>query len=554
MVQRYYDAVIVGAGMGGIYQAYRLVKLGLTIKVIDRAEMPGGTWYWNRYPGAMSDTHSPLYRYSWDKEDLQTYQWSHNYLDHKECLAYLNHVVDRHDLRKYMQFNTEVTSMRWNEEDYTWTVQTSEGVYTSRYVVTGVGLLSEPNWPAIPGRDSFQGELYHTARWPENYDFSQKRVGVIGNGSTGVQLITTIAPNVGSLLCFQRHPQYSIPAMRAPVTPEERDQINQSYDEIWAQARTSFTGGGFQESPRKAMDVSAEERQQIYQQAWEKGSGIRFLVGTFADLVTDEAANETACDFIKGKIAEIVQDPEKRRKLTPKELYARRPLCDTGYYQQFNRENVDIVDILENPIAEITSTGVRLSDGTFHALDVLICATGYNAFDGAYRKLHIQGRNGTTLNQHWGPDVGGPSTNMGVAVAGFPNLFMILGPKSPLANVPPMIEAHVDFITAAITRVEDLRHGQKSSLDASNSAETVATAIATTKTAIESTLQGEEEWGALCDMISDQLVFKTSASYFYGANVEGKLRSTLVFFGGLGMWAQKLQESVDRGFPSFVFG
>lgn len=543
MVQRYYDAVIVGAGMGGIYQAYRLVKLGLTIKVIDNAEGPGGTWYWNRYPGAMSDTHSPLYRYSWDKEDLQTYKWTHNYLDSKDCLAYLNHVVDRHDLRKYMQFRTEVTSMKWNEEEYTWAVHTSDGIFTCRYVVTGVGLLSEPNWPAIPGRDSFKGELYHTARWPETYDFSNKRVGVIGNGSTGVQLITTIAPNVGSLRCFQRHPQYSIPARRAPMTQDERDEINQTYDDIWAQVRTSFTGGGFQESTLKAFDVSAEERQQIYQKAWDNGSGIRFLVQTFADLVTDEAANETACDFIRGKIAEIVQDPEKRRKLTPKELYARRPLCDTGYYEQFNRANVDIVDIMANPIAEVTSHGVTLADGTAHELDVLICATGYNAFDGAYRKLHVEGRGGTTLNEHWRA---GPATNMGVASAGFPNLFMILGPKSPLANVPPMIEAHVDFITAAIARVENARRTSQPTTPQTQVPQQPA------KVAMESTLKGEEDWGALCDVISDKLVFKNSPSYFFGGNVEGKVKSTLVFFGGLGMWSQKLQECVDGGFPSFT--
>lgn len=529
-MSQHYDAVVVGTGMGGIYQTYRLLQLGLTVKVFDRADGPGGTWYWNRYPGAMSDTHSELYRYSWDKEDLQSYPWAENYLDSGDVLAYLNHVVDRHDLRKHMQFNTEVVSMKWSDEDHTWTIRTSSGVFTARYVVTAVGLLSEPNWPNIPGLENFKGGLYHTARWPERYDLSGKKVAVIGNGSTGVQLITTIAPKVGSLLCLQRHPQYTVPAGRKAVTKEQRDLINQTYDEIWAKARLSRSGGGIEEATIKTTDVSDEERERIYQALWDQGSGIRFLMGSFSDLVTDEVANKTASDFIKAKISQTVKDPEKRRKLTPKELYARRPICDTGYYEQFNRENVDIVDILENPIAEVTSDGVLLADGTFHQLDVLICATGFNAFDGAYRRMHIQGRGELTLNEYW---KNGPTTNMGVAVAGFPNLFMILGPKSPLANVPPMLESHVNFIISAITRVEEQQQRKDSS------------------TAMESTKQGEDDWGALCDAISDQMLFRKVDSYFYGANVEGKVRSTLIFYGGLAMFSQKLQECIDRGFPSF---
>jgi cyclohexanone monooxygenase len=528
MMSQYYDAVVVGAGMGGIYQLYRLLQLGLSVKVLDRADGPGGTWFWNRYPGAQSDTNSFLYRYSWDKEDLRTYPWAENYLDAADILAYLNHVVDRHDLRQHMLFNTEVISMRWNDEDNTWTLKTSSGVFTARYVVTAVGLLSEPNWPNIPGLDSFKGSLYHTARWPEQYDFSNKTVAVIGNGSTGVQLITKLGPMVGSLLCLQRHPQYTIPAGRKPVTKEERDRINETYEEIWAQARLTKNGGGVDDATRKTTDVSPEERERIFQELWDRGGGIAFMLGSFSDLVTDETANNMACDFLKKKIAQMVQDPEKRRKLTPKEMYARRPICDTGYYEQFNRENVDIVDILENPIAEVKSDGVLLADGTFHQLDALICATGFNAFDGAYRRMHIAGRGGMTLNEHW---KNGPVTNMGVAASGFPNLFMILGPKSPLANVPPMLEAHVDFITSAIERVQ----GQQESASA----------------AMESTHQGEEDWGALCDAIAGHVLFPKVDSYLNGSNVEGKKRSTLIFYGGLAMFSQKLQECIDQGFPSF---
>lgn len=534
MVVRYYDVVIIGAGMGGIYQVHKLSQLGLSVRVIERAEGPGGTWYWNRYPGAMSDVHSTLYRYSWDKEDLQKYPWSHNYLNQKDILEYLNHVVDRHDLRKHMQFGTEVKSMKWNDQDYTWSIQTDDGLFTSRYVVTALGLLTEPNWPAITGLEKFQGELYHTARWPTSYDFSNKKVGVIGNGSTGVQVITTIAPNVGSLTSFQRHPQYSIPAGRKAVSKDERDEINQNYETIWAQARDSMSAAGFLEANIKAFDVSKEERDRVYQDCWDKGSGIRFLVATFADLITDVAANETACEFLRGKIAEIVQDPEKRRKLTPKDLYCRRPLCDTGYYDQFNRDNVDIIDIKENPIAAIEAHGIRLNDGAFHKLDVLVCATGFNAFDGAYRKINIQGRNGLTLADAWKD---GPHTNMAVASHGFPNLFMILGPKAPLSNVPPMLEANVDFVTSAIRSIEARR---KFSPDPS-------------KVAFESTKKGDDEWGEICDAVNDQLVFKHADSYYFGANIPGKVRSTLVFFGGMKPFAQKLRESIDNGYPSFSF-
>jgi cation diffusion facilitator CzcD-associated flavoprotein CzcO len=532
----YYDAVIVGAGFGGIYQLYSLLKLGLSVRVLEKGDDLGGTWFWNRYPGAMSDTQSFLYRYSWDKEDLSTYPWADNYLDAKDILAYLNHVVERHNLREHMQFGVEVLSAKWQEADGMWLVGTQSGPYRARYLVTSIGLLSEVNWPAIPGRETFRGQMYHTARWPEHYDFARKRVGVIGNGSTGVQLITKLGKEeqVKSLICFQRHPQYSVPAGRRAVTKEERELINSTYDDIWARARLSFGGMGVEESKTPAMSVTPEERERVYQAAWDEGGGIRFFLGTFSDITVNEQANQTACDFIKRKIGQIVKDPAKRQKLLPTELYIRRPLCDTGYYEQFNRDNVDIVDIGDNPIAEFVSGGIRLSNGTIHELDVIICATGFNAFDGAYRKIHIQVRDGLLLNDHWSK---GATSNMGVSVSNFPNLLMILGPQSPLGNVPPMIEAHVDFITAAIARAEDHRR-QKA--DPSSSPIT-----------IETTTQAEVEWGRLCAEISDKTLFKKSPSYFYGANVEGKVRSVLIFLGGLGPFVQKLRESREGGFAGF---
>ena len=354
----------------------------------------------NRYPGAMSDTESYIYRFSWDKEDLVQYQWKEHYVKQPEVLAYLNHVVDRHDLRKHMQFNTELLSAEFDESTNRWRLQTStDEVFTSKYLVTALGLLSKQNFPNYPGISSFKGELYHTGNFPKSYDFKNKTVGVIGCGSTGVQVITALgkAEQVKRLVCFQRTPQYSVPSGDGPVDPQYREGINNRYDEIWDQVRSSVVAFGFTESTTKTFDVSAEERERIYQDAWDKGNGFRFMFYTFCDITYDEAANEEACKFIRKKIAEIVKDPEKARKLTPKDFYARRPLCDSGYYQQFNRENVDIVDLKETPIVEFVEKGIKTKDGAVHELDVIIFATGFDAVDGNYTRMRIKGRGGESL-------------------------------------------------------------------------------------------------------------------------------------------------------------
>lgn len=530
-----YDAVVVGAGFGGINALYSLLDLGLSVKIIEKGDGPGGTWFWNRYPGAMSDTPSFLYRYSWDKEDLRQYPWVDNYLDSQDVRAYLEHVIDRHNLQEHIQYSTELTSAKYEENQNVWMVETSSGKYTARYLITALGLLSSPNLPYIPGRENFGGEVLHTARWPQDCNLKNKRVGVIGNGSSGVQLISAIAKDVKALLCFQRHAQYTIPAARRPVSKAERDAVNTDYDNIWDLVGKSQGGLNSNDSKTRAMDVSAEEREQIYQNAWDKGCGMLFFSETFCDLAYDEAANQTVCEFIKKKIRDTVKDPEKRRKLIPDELYIRRPLCDSGYYEQFNRDNVDIVDIKANPIAKFTRSGLELRDGTTHELDVVVFATGFDAFDGAYRKVHIEGRDGIKLSEYWKD---GATSNMGVAVPNFPNLFMIVGPKSALANVPPMIEAHVEFIKGIIDQAE--QHRKK-------------TAGSPTRNAVvESTKEGEQSWTELCDMISEKLLFQRSeTSYFYGSNVQGKPRTAMVFFGGFAMFRQKLQECAASGYKSF---
>jgi cyclohexanone monooxygenase len=530
------DALVVGAGFGGIYQLYALRKLGLNVKVIDLAGDVGGTWYWNRYPGAMSDTESFVYRYSWDKEDLSTYPWSHHYVKQPEVLKYLEHVVDRHDLRKHMQFNIELLSADWDASENLWRVETSIGqTFKVRYLITALGLLSKANYPEIKGLDTFKGELTHTAAWRSNLSVDGKNVGVIGCGSTGVQVITEVAKKVKSLTCFQRTPQYSVPSGDRPVSPEYRQFVNSNYDDINAQVRNSICGFGFVESTVTFDSVSPEKREQIFEELWNQGNGFRFLFGGFSDIATNREANEAACQFIRNKISETVKDPEKAKKLTPHDLYARRPLCDGGYYEQFNRENVSIVDLKETPITTITPEGVQTEDGTVHKLDMLIFATGFDAVEGNYLRLKIRGREGKTLKDHW---ANGPTSYLGVFVPYFPNLFTITGPQGPFTNLPPAIEAHVELIAASIERAEAARKMGGRGI-------------------IEALPEAEEAWVQECEKVAEGSLFKETTSWIFGNNISGKKVALRFYFGGLAKYYQTLKEVAEdeyRGFKPLSVG
>lgn len=535
-----YDAFVVGAGFAGIYQLYKLTRLGLSVKLIDEAEGPGGTWYWNRYPGAMSDTESFVYRFSWDIDDLREYKWPRHYLQQADVLAYLEHVVDRCMLRKYMQFNTKLLGADYDDVNNVWRIETSSGHCTARYLITALGLLSQPNWPEISKKEIYTGDRIHTASFPRDYSLRNKKVGVIGCGSTGIQLITAIAPDAAHLTCFQRRPQYSVPANDRPVSKDYRDGVNADYEKIWDQVKSSFVGMGFEESKTPALSVSEGERESLYQAAWEKGNGLRFMFGIFGDLTVDEAANMTACEFIRRKIDKIVTDPEKARKLKPMELFARRPLCDTGYYETFNRHNVDIVDLKANPIVEFTPTGVKTLDGINHQLDVVICATGFDAVDGSYNRLRIRGRNSKTLKDHWETE---PCSYLGCSVPGFPNFFMVNGPKSVFSNIPPAIEAHVDFITGLIARAEELRkvpiNGTSHGYAGKRRVE------------VEATDHAEADWSSHCDLVSSSNLFRKTDSWIFGTNVEGKKKSILFFLGGLGPFRKKLQEVEEADYEGY---
>lgn len=521
------DAVVVGAGFGGLYMLHKLRdELGMKVRVFDKAGDVGGTWYWNRYPGALSDTESFVYCYSFDKALLQEWQWDTRYVTQPQILSYLNHVADRLDLRRDIEFNTGVTGARFDEQRNLWHVQLDSGkTVTARYLITALGLLSATNVPNIKGIESFKGEQYHTGAWPEGIDFKGKRVGVIGTGSTGIQVITALAPQASHLTVFQRSPQYSVPVGNGPVSPDYVKSVKQNYEQIWKDVRSSVVAFGFKESSVPAMSVSEEERRAVYQKAWETGGGFRFMFETFCDIATDEAANETAAAFIRGKIAEMVKDPETARKLTPTDLYAKRPLCDSGYYATFNRDNVSLVDVKANPIAEVTPKGIKTSDGVEHELDVLIFATGFDAVDGNYTRIDLRGRKGLTIQDKW---KGGPTSYLGVANADYPNLFMILGPNGPFTNLPPSIETQVEWISDLIKHMND-----------------------TGRQVVEATHEGEDGWTATCKEIAGYTLFPKADSWIFGANIPGKPRTVMFYLAGLGAYTQKLNEVAGSGYSGF---
>ena len=523
------DAIVIGAGFGGMYMLKKLRdEQGLKVRVFDKAGGVGGTWYWNRYPGALSDTESFVYCYSWDKELLQEMHITTRYVTQPQILSYLEHVADRHNLRPDIQLNTGITAAHFNEATNLWEVKTDTGeAYTAKFLVTALGLLSATNVPKIKGLDTFQGEWLHTGNWPEGVQYDGKRVGVIGTGSTGTQVITAIAPKEGHLTVFQRSPQYSVPVGNGPVTPEYVAEVKKNYDEIWEQVKGSVVAFGFKESTVSAMSVSEEERQAVFQKAWDNGGGFRFMFETFCDIATDERANKAAQDFIRGKIAEIVKDPETARKLMPQDLYAKRPLCDSGYYATYNRPNVDLVDVKANPIVEITPKGVKTTDGVEHELDMLIFATGFDAVDGNYTKIDIRGRNGLTIQEQW---KSGPSSYMGVANANFPNMFMVLGPNGPFTNLPPSIESQVEWIAALIKDVnaKDLK-------------------------TVEATTEAEAGWTKTCHDIAHMTLFPKADSWIFGANIPGKTNTVYFYMAGLGAYRQELSAVQNKGYEGFVF-
>ena len=525
------DAIVIGAGFSGLYMLKRLRdELGISARVFEAGADVGGTWYWNRYPGARCDSEAYVYCFSFDEDLLQEWEWSGKYPEQPEILRYLQHVADRFDLRRDIEFNTRVTAAHFNEADNRWEVETDQGdKFTAQFLITGIGCLSAGQVPDIAGLDSFEGDWYHTGAWPhEGVDLTGKRVGVIGTGSSGVQSIPVIAEQAAHLTVFQRTPQFMIPARHHTVDADYLNDVKANYDEVWAKARTSVGGFPFDTVQRSALEATAEEREEVYEAAWAEG-GFKFLGSSFSDVATDRRANDTAAEFIRAKIRETVDDPDTAEMLVPTDhpFTSKRALIDTNYYETYNRDNVTLVDIRHAPIEEITPQGIRTEDGEYE-LDIIVFATGFDAMTGTFFKMDIRGRDGQPLTEKWAD---GPKTYLGLSSAGFPNMFMITGPGSPsvLSNMPVSIEQHVEWISDLI------EHMRERGLDVA-----------------EAEADAEEAWGAHVNEIADMTLFPLADSWYLGANIPGKPRVFMPYPGGVGTYRKKCDEVTAAGYEGFV--
>jgi cation diffusion facilitator CzcD-associated flavoprotein CzcO len=529
--RRTFDAIIIGAGFSGLYQLHKLRdELGLNAVVLEKGEGVGGTWYWNRYPGARCDSESYYYCYSFNKEIEQAWSWSERYPEHSEIRKYLNFVADRLDLKRDIRLGTEVTSVAFDDATNTWTVNTARGqVMTASYLITAVGCLSAANVPKLQGLENFKGDWYHTGLWPhEGVDFSGKRVGQIGTGSTGIQAAPAIAEQAKHLTVFQRTANYSIPARNGPVTAEDIKHTRANYDDIWRQARSGTNGHPFSMSTRSALSVSDEEREAIYGKAWQRG-GLRFRA-SFSDILQNVKANDTASDFIRQKIQEVVKDPALAEMLTPRDhgFATKRPPIDTGYFETFNRDNVQLVDLKAEPIVEVTPNGIRTANREYK-LDIIVFATGFDALTGPLVNLNISGSQGYQLKEAWS---GGPRTYLGLQSPKFPNLFTITGPGSPsvLCNMPIAIEQHVDWITNCI---REMRAGGMRRIEADP--------------------DSTEQWVAhVNDAANATLLPMASSSWYLGANVPGKARVFMPYAGGFARYTSICNDVAQDGYRGFL--
>ncbi|WJR80640.1 NAD(P)/FAD-dependent oxidoreductase [Bradyrhizobium sp. NP1] len=525
-----YDVVVVGAGFAGMYMLHRLRGLGFSARVFEQGGGVGGTWYWNRYPGARCDVESMQYSYSFSDELQQEWDWSERYAPQPEILKYANHVADRFDLRSDIEFNTRVERLVFDEESNLWSVTTSTGkTVAASFVVLATGCLSNARTPDIKGLDRFKGKVYHTGHWPhEAIDFAGLRVGVIGTGSSCIQSVPVIAEQASHVTVFQRTANFSIPARNARLTDAEREWFRENYPEIRRFAREEARNGIYTDWPdRGALDDGDNARRERYEARWERG-GLTFMA-TYNDLVLSEDANDTAADFVRDKIAEIVKDPATARLLQPNDhpIGSKRICVDTDYYATFNRGNVTLVDIRANPIEEITEGAVR-AGGRDHAVDALVLATGFDAMTGSVAKIEIAGRDGETLNHKWAE---GPKTYLGLMSAGFPNLFVITGPGSPsvLSNMIVSIEQHVDWIADCLAHMR--AHGLA---------------------AMEAKRDAEEKWVAHVNEVAYATLYPQANSWYMGANIPGKPRVFMPYIGGVGAYRAICNDVAAKGYEGFA--
>jgi cyclohexanone monooxygenase len=525
-----YDVVVVGAGFAGMYMLHRLRGLGLSVRVYEQGGDVGGTWYWNRYPGARCDVESMQYSYSFSDELQQQWDWSERYAPQPEILKYANHVADRFKLRSDIVLNTRVDRAIFDESAGSWSVTTSDGnAVTAKYVVLATGCLSNARMPDIRGLADFKGKVYHTGHWPhEPVDFTGQRVGVIGTGSSAIQSVPVIAEQASHLTVFQRTANFSIPARNAALTPEERDSFRSNYPEIRRIAREEMKNGIVQEVPdRGALDDGDNERRAKYEARWTRG-GLTFM-SVYNNLALDKAANDTAANFVREKIAEIVKDPQTAKLLQPNNhpIGSKRICIDSDYFATFNRPNVTLVDIRSNPIEEILPNAVR-TGGKDYEVDALVLATGFDAMTGSVAKIEIRGRDGQTLNQKWAE---GPKTYLGLMSAGFPNLFIITGPGSPsvLSNMIVSIEQHVDWITDCLVYMRGR------GLDT-----------------MEATPHAEDNWVDHVNEVAHGTLYPQANSWYMGANIPGKPQIFMPYIGGVGVYRQICNNVAAKGYKGFA--
>ena len=531
------DVVVVGAGFAGLYAIWKLRQSGMRLRAIEAGSDVGGTWYWNRYPGARCDITSMEYSFSFSEELQQAWEWSEIMAPQPEILRYASHVADRFNLREYIDFDTRVTGARFVEESNLWELSTDSGrTYSARFCIMATGCLSVPNTPAIAGQDDFTGEVYHTGNWPpEGVDFRGKSVGIIGTGSSGVQAIPVIAREARHLTVLQRTPNYTLPANNAPLPADYRSRIKQNYPAVRAAQRLAQIGvsefsrglgglGSYPEPTQAILDTTPEQRQQaLAAQGFE-------AIREYADIVMSPEANELACEMYRAQVARVVEDPETAEGLMPRgyPFGCKRPVLDIGYYETFNRDNVTLVDLRRGGIERITQTGVQTAQGHFE-FDVLVYATGFDAMTGALLRMDIRGRGGRSLASHWEY---GPKTYLGLQMSGFPNLFTVTGPGSPsvLSNMLVSIEQHVDWIAACINHLD--QQGAST---------------------IEATEAAEDEWVHHVFTLADGSMLTSAScnSWYLGANIPGKPRVFMPYVAGVGAYRQQCEAivaDVYRGF------
>jgi len=525
-----FDSVVVGAGFAGLYMLHRLREMGHRAIAIEKGGGVGGTWYWNRYPGARCDGPSMEYSYQFDSDLQQEWTWSEKYSSQPEILRYANHVADRFGLKPHIRFGCTVVACKYIEQSNQWAVTTcdkdgNQATVNAIYLIAATGCLSSPNRPDIPGLQHFEGSIYHTGEWPHtNIDFGGKQVGVIGTGSSGIQAIPVIAEQAAHLTVFQRTANFAVPARNAPLETSESDQIKANYTALRKQAATTRNGHLTAPNSQSALAVSESERHAQYESRWKNG-GLPFL-GSFNDLTIDEASNKTAADFVRNKIRETVEDPETARRLIPTTMIGCKRLCvDSGYYEAFNQPNVALVDINDTPIDSVEPSGISVN-GKVIELDAIVFATGYDAMTGSLLKLNITGRSSVTLAERWHA---GPATYLGLAVHDFPNFFTLTGPGSPsvLTNMLPTIEQHVNLLSTL------LKHAQKNNMNN-----------------IEATKDAQDDWVAHVNETAEKTIYPGCNSWYLGANVPGKPRVFMPYVG-FPEFVRRCEVMITNGFSGF---